>query len=137
MDARVGNGDWQENENLRDEFVKYVNSTLAPKGLSSNQVSYVCMEPSYSRSSTPIFRHPVYGLYRRISLPSFNITLNGMDAGIMDGWRGGGGGFLPSIPKDLLGLAGVIKEDICQAGHVVDLSHLFVQYQGPVSRKTR
>ena len=23
-----------------------------------------------------------------ISLPSFNITLNGMDAGIMDGWGG-------------------------------------------------
>ena len=37
-----------------------------------------------------------------ISLPSFNISLNGMDAGIMDGW----GGFLPPIPKDLLGLAG-------------------------------
>ena len=43
----------------------------------------------------------------------------------MDGW----GGFLPSIPKDLLVLAGVIKEDLCQAGHVVDASHLFVQYQ--------
>ena len=37
-----------------------------------------------------------------ISLPSFNITLNGIDAGIMDGW----GGFLPSVPSDLLGLAG-------------------------------
>ena len=37
-----------------------------------------------------------------ISFPSFNITLNGMDVGIMDGW----GEFLPSIPKDLLGLAG-------------------------------
>ena len=37
-----------------------------------------------------------------ISLPSLNITLNGMDASIMDGW----GGFLPSIPTDLLGLAG-------------------------------
>ena len=48
-----------------------------------------------------------------------------MDAGIMDGW----GEFLPSIPKDLLVLAGVIKEDICQAGHVVDSRHLFVQYQ--------
>ena len=60
-----------------------------------------------------------------ISFPSFNITLNGMDSGIMDGW----GQFLPSIPKDLLVLAGVIKEDLCQAGHVVDASHLFVQYQ--------
>ena len=37
-----------------------------------------------------------------ISLPSFNITLNGMDAGIMDGWAE----CLPSIPKDLLGLVG-------------------------------
>ena len=69
MAARVGNGDWQENENLRDEFVKYeiCEATLVPKGdvrVSSNQVSYVCMEPSYSHSSTPIFRHPVYGLYK-------------------------------------------------------------------------
>ena len=37
-----------------------------------------------------------------ISFPSFNITRNGMDAGIMDGW----GEFLPSIRKDLLGLVG-------------------------------
>ena len=33
-----------------------------------------------------------------ITFPSFNITLNSMDAGIMDGL----GEFLPSIPTDLL-----------------------------------
>ena len=37
-----------------------------------------------------------------ITFPSFNITLNSMDAGIMDGL----GEFLPSIPTDLLEIAG-------------------------------
>jgi len=60
-----------------------------------------------------------------ISLPSFNITLNGMDAGIMDGW----GDFYLLFAQTCLGSRVLIEEDICQAGRAVDLRHLDVQHQ--------
>jgi len=40
-----------------------------------------------------------------ISYPSFNIALNGMDAGILDGK----GGLLVPVLTDLLGLAGAVS----------------------------
>ena len=104
-------------------MVKYVRQNLHRKEiLDLVQIKY----PMYTWSShTLTCRLQYFGIQFTdyigvVSLPSFNITCNGMNAGIMDGW---------GESKTCLGSRVLIEGDICQAGHVADSRHLFVQYQ--------